>query len=271
MVDYQQEENNYPKAFMATGIIVAILAMLCYIIVFTGPPPPEMGTGGILVNYGTTDKGMGTDYMSTEEPSTAEHPNHTQPTKVNKVQPTPQKAVTEANDKKVVTQSAEDAPEVNNAKKATTKAVTTEQPTKPTKPALNQNALYKGKTNNGSGTGDGTTGTPGNQGNPNGSNLSNNYNGTGSGNGGLRIDNRSWERRPSVDDNHRSTGKIVVEIQVDKQGNVIKATAGAKGTTISDIDLFNKCENAARSAKLNAAADAPDTQVGYVTFIFKVR
>lgn len=271
MVDYQQEENNYPKAFLATGIIMAIMAVLCYIIVFTSPPPPEMSTGGILVNYGTTDQGMGTDYMSTEEPSKAEHPNHTQPTKVTKSEPTPQKAVTERSDKKVVTQSTEDAPEVNNAKKPTNKTVSTEQPTRPAKPTLNQNALYKGKTNNASGTGDGTTGTPGNQGNPNGSNLSNNYNGTGSGNGGLALANRSWTSRPSVDDNHRSTGKIVVEIHVDKQGNVLSAQAGAKGTTISDIDLFNKCEKAALNAKLNASDNAPDTQVGYVTFIFKVR
>jgi hypothetical protein len=62
-----------------------------------------------------------------------------------------------------------------------------------------------------------------------------------------------------------------VEIHVDKNGNVLSAQAGAKGTTISDNDLFTKCEKAALSAKLNASADAPDTQVGYVTFIFKVR
>jgi len=214
---------------------------------------------------------MGTDYMSTEEPSKAEHPNHTQPTKVNRAEPTPQKTVEERSDKKVVTQSTEDAPEVNNAKKPNSKAVSTEQPTKPAKPTVNQNALYKGATNNASGTGDGTTNTPGNQGKPNGSNLSNNYNGTGSGNGGLALENRSWTSRPSVDDNHRSTGKIVVEIQVDKHGNVLAARAGARGTTITDFDLFNKCEKAALSAKLNASDNAPDTQVGYVTFIFKVR
>jgi hypothetical protein len=271
MVDYQHEENNYPKAFMATGIIVAVLAVLCYIIVFTSPPPPEMGTGGILVNYGTTDKGMGTDYMSTEEPSMAEHPNHSHPTKINKAEPTPQKAVTEKNDKKVVTQNTEDAPEVNNAKKVTNKTLSTDQPTKRAKPTLNQNALYKGKTNNASGTGDGTTNTPGNQGNPNGSNLSNNYNGTGSGNGGLALANRSWVSRPTVDDNHRRAGRVVVEIHVDKNGNVLSATAGAKGTTITDYDLLNKCEKAALSAKLNASDNAPDTQLGYVTFIFKLQ
>src|SRR6185312_14342538 len=98
-MDYQQyqqeEENNYPKAFLATGIIMTVFALVCYFVVFTNPPPPEMGTGGILVNYGTTDQGMGTDYMSTEEPSKAEKPNHVKTTKVTKAEPTPQKTVTE--------------------------------------------------------------------------------------------------------------------------------------------------------------------------------
>lgn len=250
---------------------MAVMAFLCYIIVFTNPPPPEMGTGGILVNYGTTDQGMGTDYMSTEEPSKAEHPNHSQPTKVNKAEPTPQKAVAEQNDKKIVTQNTEDAPVVNNAKKVTNKTVSTEQPTRPAKPTVNQNALYKGKTNNASGTGDGTTNTPGNQGSPNGSNLSNNYNGTGSGNGGLALKNRSWVYKPSVEGSNRIPGYIVVEIHVDKQGNVVSATAGAKGTTITDYSLFTACENKAKTAKFNASENAPDVQVGYMTFIFKVQ
>ncbi|MFB9843189.1 energy transducer TonB [Mucilaginibacter ginsenosidivorans] len=268
----QQEENNYPKAFLATGIIMAVLMAMCYFIVFTSPPPPEMGTGGILVNYGTTDEGMGSDYMSTEEPSKAEKPNHTKPTKITETQPTPQKAVEQQSDKKVVTQNTEDAPEVNSNPKAHSTAVATQPVTKPAKPTLNQNALYKGKSTGGAGEGDGTTNTPGNQGKPTGSTLANNYNGTGSGNGGnLRMDQRSFVSSPKVEDNHRSTGKIVVEIHVDKQGNVISAKAGAKGTTISDYDLFQRCENAVRNAKLNALDTAPDTQIGFVTFVFKVQ
>jgi hypothetical protein len=270
-MEYYQEENNYPKAFLATGIIMAVLIALCYFIVFKNPPPPEMGTGGILVNYGTTDEGMGSDYMSTEEPSKAERPNHTKPTKVTKAQPTPQKTQEAQSDKKVVTQTTEDAPEVKANAKKVSNTPATQPVAKPSKPTVNQNALYKGKSNGGMGTGDGTTNTPGNQGKPNGSNLSNNYNGTGSGNGGLALANRSWISRPSVDDNHRSTGKIVVEIHVDKNGNVLSATAGAKGTTITDYELFNKCEKAALEAKLNPSDNAPDTQLGYVTFIFRVK
>ncbi len=271
-MDYQQqEENNYPKAFLATGIIMALLITLCYFIVISSPPPPELGTGGILVNYGTSPEGMGSDYMSTEEPSKAEHPNHTRPTKVTPAPPTPQKAVTEQSDKKVVTQNTEDAPEVNNSSKKPTKSVSTEQPARPAKPTLNQNALYKGKANGGTGAGDGTTGTPGNQGSPNGSNLSNNYTGTGSGNGGLALKNRSYVYKPSVEGSNRIPGLIVVEIQVDKQGNVLSAHAGAKGTTITDYGLFTQCENKAKTAKFNASEDAPDTQGGYMTFVFKVR
>jgi len=271
MLDYQQEENNYPKAFLATGFIVAVMAVLCYIIVFTNPPPPEMGTGGILVNYGTTDEGMGNDMTSVEEPSKAEHPNHTRPSKVTPAPATEQKTKVDQSDKKVVTQNTEDAPEVNASKKTTSKTVATEIPTKPAKPTLNQNALYKGKTNGATGEGDGTTNTPGNQGKPTGSTLANNYNGTGSGNGGLQMAQRNWTAKPSVADDHRSTGRIVVEIHVDRNGNVISASAGAKGTTITDYDLFTKCENAAKNAKLNASENAPETQVGYVTFVFKVQ
>jgi outer membrane biosynthesis protein TonB len=264
------EENNYPKAFAATGVIMAMLIALCYFIVFKNPPKQEDGTGGILVNYGTTDEGMGTDYMSTEEPSKAERPNHTKPTKVTKAPPTPQKAQVEQSDKKIVTQNTEDAPVVDANSKKPSKTVATQPAAKPSKPTINQNALYKGKSNGGTGEGDGTTNTPGNQGNPNGSTLTNNYKGTGSGNGGLQMAQRSFVNKPSVTDDNRRTGKVVVDIRVDKTGTVVYASAGAAGTTITDPNLLQKCEDAVKNSKLNASENAPDTQVGKVVFVFKV-
>ena len=269
-MEYYQEENNYPKAFAATGIIMGVLIALCYFIVFHNPPKQEDGTGGILVNYGTTDEGMGNDYMSTEEPSKAERPNHTKPTKVTKAPPTPQKTQVEQSDKKVVTQNTEDAPEVTDNSKKPSKTISTEPAKKPAKPTVNQNALYKGKPNGGTGEGDGTTNTPGNQGNPNGSTLTNNYNGTGSGNGGLQMAQRNFVSKPAVSDDNRRTGRVVVDIRVDKNGNVVYASAGAKGTTITDPNLLQRCEDAVRNSKLNASENAPDTQVGKVVFVFKV-
>lgn len=265
------EENNYPKAFLATGILLAVVIAACYFIVFKNPPPEENGTGGILVNYGTVDEGMGSDYMSMDEPSVAENANNTRPDKVTNATPTEEKSVVESSDKSVVTQNNEDAPEIAaNTKKPSTTVAT--QPNKTeSKPTINQNALYKGKTNNGVGEGDGTGNTPGNQGKPTGSTLTNNYNGTGSGNGGsLNMAQRNFTAKPTVTDNGRHTGKVVVDIRVDKAGNVIYAKAGARGTTLTDPTLLDRCENAVRSARLNPLETAPDPQMGSVVFVFKV-
>src|SRR5476649_1596341 len=164
-MDYQ-EENNYPKSFLATGIILGVMIALCYFIVFKTPPVQDQGTGGILVNYGTTDEGMGKDITSTEQPSVGEKENNTAQTKVTPTQPTDQKTQVDNSDKNVVTQNTEDAPEVaaNSKKPSQNIATETAKPVK--KQVVNTNALYKGSASKGSGEGDGTTTTPGNQGSP---------------------------------------------------------------------------------------------------------
>ena len=272
-MDYRQKENNYPKAFLATGIILAMLIGLSYFIVFQHPVKEEDGTGGILVNYGTVDEGMGDDYMSTEEASVAEKANNTKPDKVTTAPPTEQVTPTEDASKQVVTQNTEDAPEISNDKKPSQSVTAQQQPTKETpKPTVNQNALYKGKTNNGTGEGDGTGSTPGNQGKTTGTTLTNNYNGTGSGTGGnlQNMPQRNFVSRPSMDNDTRRTGKIVVDIRVDKDGNVVYARAGARGTTISDQSLLDRCEEAVKRSKLNQLESA-DLQQGTVVFVFKVQ
>lgn len=271
-MDYRSEQNNYPKAFLATGIILSIVVAICYFIVFKMPVKQEDGTGGILVNYGTVDEGMGSDYMSTEEPAVAEHANNTKPDKVTPAPPTDQPTQVNNSTKQVVTQNTEDAPVVSSDKKPSQTVQARQEVTK-AKPApvINQNALYKGKTNNGTGEGDGTGNVPGNQGKPNGSNLSNNYNGTGSGNGGLQMAQRSFITKPVVEGNNRIAGKIVVEIHVDKNGNVVYAKAGARGTSITDYTLLNQCEQSVKNIKLNSSDNAPDTQIGFYTFVFRVK
>ncbi|MFD1255803.1 energy transducer TonB [Mucilaginibacter terrae] len=273
MMDYRRQDNNYPKAFLATAIIMALLIGLSYFIVFQHPAKEEDGTGGILVNYGTVDEGMGDDYMSTEEPSVAENANQSKPDKVTPTPPTEEVTPTENSSKAVVTQTNEDAPEISNDKKPSQTVATQQKPTKePPKEVINQNALYKGKTNNGTGEGDGTGNKPGNQGKPTGSTLTNDYTGTGSGNGGnLNMTQRSFISKPSVSDNSGRVGKVVVDIKVDKQGNVISARAGGRGTNLFDSSIFSKCEAAVKNVRLNASESAPDTQEGTVIFVFKVQ
>lgn len=266
-----KEENNYPKAFAATGIIVAVIMALCYFIVFEVPAKPVEGTGGILVNYGTSPEGMGTDYTSTEEPSVAEKANHQQPTKVTTAPPTEQKTSEETTDKKILTQNNEDAPEVASNDKKASKTVSTEATKTVAKPTINQNALYKGKSNGGTGAGDGTTNTPGNQGNPNGSTLTNNYNGNGSGNGGnVGLGNRSFISRPKIDDRQRQAGYVYVECIVDKNGNISQVNIG-RGTTITDDALIERCINAVKNSKVTPDDNAPDQQRVRIPFKFVLK
>ena len=263
-----QEENNYPKAFLATGIIMALLIALCYFIVFKNPPVQEDGTGGILVNYGTVDEGMGSNQTSTEEPSVAEKANHTQPTKVNNAPPTEQKAQEDNSDKKIVTQTTEDAPTVATNSKKTSQSVAT-QPAKPVaKPVVNQNALYKGATNKGTGEGDGTSTTPGNQGSKNGSTLSDNYGPGGSGNG-LNMPNWTFVSAPDPQNIHRVPGIVVIDFIVDQNGNVISATTN-RAKTRADLSLIESCTNAIRNTKFTSSGPASGNQKGQYTFRFKV-
>lgn len=264
-----QEENNYPKAFIATTIIMSALIALCFLLTFKLPAKPEEGTGGILVNYGTTDAGMGTDYTSAEEVSRAEKANKTAPDKVTPNQSS-EKTSADKSDQKVVTQNSEDAPVVADNSKKSSNTISTDANKAKSKPVVNQNALYKGAKTTGTGAGDGTTNTPGNQGKPDGSLLTNNYNGTGSGNGGV-MSNRHFITQTTVSNPKRLSGRVVVDIRADKDGNIISARAGAKGTTIVDAQLLQACEDAAKKDRVNASDLAPDTQNGTRIYIFKLQ
>lgn len=263
------EENNYPKAFAATAVILAVVMALCYFIVFQSPAKHEDGTGGILVNYGTVDEGMGSDYTSTEEPSVAENANKTKPDKVTPAPPTEEKVQNEASDKNVVTQNNEDAPEVAANTKTPSPTVATQPTTKTvTKPTVNQNALYKGKTNSGTGEGDGTGSTPGNQGKTTGTTLTNNYNGTGDGNGGDALSARNYVVPPAKPNANNTEGRVIIEFRIDNDGNVISAGVG-RGSTLLEGDVVDKCLQAVKNAKVNPSSGVSDQKIYRQIFVFK--
>ncbi len=264
-----EEENNYPKAFLATGIVLAAVMALCYFIVFTNPPKQDDGTGGILVNYGTTDEGMGKDILSTEQPSVLQKANHTQPDKVTPAPTTDQKTQVDNSDKKVVTQNTEDAAEVAANSKKTSPTVATQTVKPEAKHVINQNALFKGNTTNkGSGGGDGTTTTPGNQGSPNGSILSTNYGPGGSGNG-LTLPNWKFVNPPDVKNEHRVPGIVVIDFTIDQNGNVLEAHSNRQKTH-AELNLVLNCENAIKNSRFTSSAPASGNQRGEMSFIFKV-
>ncbi|QBQ40511.1 energy transducer TonB [Sphingobacterium psychroaquaticum] len=269
-----REENNLPKALGLSALVMGVLVLIGFFVVFGGQEIPRYGMGGIIVNYGTADEGMGDDYMSVDEPSMDENANNVKPDKIDPETtpvPTPSKQVA---DKVVATQDMDDAPAVpKNEKPVKANADVSTVEKKNATPAVNPNALYKGKKNNAVGTGDGTGTTPGNQGSKLGDPLASNYGEGGSGDGNmmLTIANRRFEVRPNIQDDGQQAGRVAVEFSVNRSGVVTRARAGVKGTTISSRALLEKCERAVMGARLNQLPNAPDSQTGVIVFNFKLR
>jgi len=72
--------------------------------------------------------------------------------------------------------------------------------------------------------------------------------------------------KPSYDS--KEQGKVVVAIKVDKQGRVTSAVPGAKGTNVSDQTLWQLAKDAALLSRFVADPDAPEMQVGFITYNF---
>lgn len=267
------ETPEEKKSFTITSVIFVILFLLFTIFGLTYmDPPPE---NGIAVNFGTSDTGSG----------------EIQPTEP--VQMSPDQAQSEpvpAEEDDVLTQD-EEAP-ITLPKKEVKKPVVKPSETKPVKPAEKKpdkattdalNSFNKGPKQDGttqSGHGDNNEG--GDKGNPNGSLYANSFYGDGSGIGtgsgsyglngrGKPISSRLFIQECGVDDKNMPKniyGKVIVRIEVDKSGKVIKAEAGVKGTDEKSACLLEAAKKTALSYKWKPDNNAPDKQIGFIEINF---
>lgn len=275
-----------PKSYRIKSWGISITAHVVLMVVFwlasfTIPVQGEDSeVAGILINYGFDEEGVGEDAFNKEAPSTAEKEMLTPV--FEKSNPTTNSSSEVKADKDYATQSIEEAPVVTTGKPSTkTNTETKSDPTPTTNNTVNEAAIYKGKQNNATGGGDGNGGKPGNQGSVDGDVGSGTYGagmGTGTGanlgnsNGiALNLAGRKFLIKPNIKDDGQTQGKIVVEIKVDQNGTIIEASAGARGTTISNSGLWRKCEAAVMGAKLNSLSSAPDLQIGTVVFNFDLQ
>ncbi|MGZ4097574.1 MAG: energy transducer TonB family protein, partial [Bacteroidia bacterium] len=116
--------------------------------------------------------------------------------------------------------------------------------------------------NGGHGTGDGGGDGPGNG--P----------GSGPGNGpgfggkyGIDLKGRAVVKPPVLPKDTKEEGKVVVEITVDSEGNVIEANPNGRGTTTSSAILKAKAKQTALATKFNVDGKFEE-QHGTITIIF---
>ena len=223
--------------------LIVLLLLLAFGLPYQDPPPPEIGVEMSAddlteAEYGYSGKTGGGE--TTDE------------TNVN----------SNTEDNPTITQNTEEVP-------LTAKSTKKEPKIQPKKeePKVDETALFsKGKvkkngSGNGNGGGDGYA-------NGTGSGASDNGNGAGEGGTSFSLSGRGAKSLSTPKTNKTDVGKVVVEIKVDKEGNVIEAHGGAKGTTIMDNNIWRICEQAARRSKFSAKEDAPEIQKGTITYKF---
>jgi outer membrane biosynthesis protein TonB len=102
-------------------------------------------------------------------------------------------------------------------------------------------------------------------------NASGYYGNSGSGSGGnYQLGNRKAVDMPKPTYECNEEGRVFVSISVDQSGNVIKATAGVKGTTNSAACLLQRAKEAALKTKFNSDSKAPAKQVGTIIYNFSL-
>lgn len=261
------ETPEEKKSFAITSGIFVIIALICIFFGLTYmDPPPE---NGIAVNFGTSDNGRG-DVEPAETQAAAQQP-------ASKPVEAQEDLSTQEDDSPVVAPKKEKVKPITNPTKTTpTKTTPTKETKEEVKQTVNSAAtnMIKGKGKNpSSGEGDGDA--DGNKGKENGTIYGNSYygNGTGTGSGnGTKwgLNGRSLAGNDKILQKCNESGKIVVQVTVNKQGRVIDAQYSAKGSNSTSQCLIQPAIATAKTFKWNQAPDAPDEQIGFVEINFSV-
>lgn len=250
---------NQKKSIALTLGLHGIIALLMLLLNLTTPDPPFPeglaggGGGGSFVEFGTMD-------ISDVAPAPAPEPE-------------PEEEIMTNDDEQTVSIDQPEKPKNKPEKKEKIK----EQPKVKVDlvevPKVNQNALFKGgRRNNGGaqqGTGEGG-GLGDGKGTGNGSGTGSgdgggNGGGSGKGDGfGYDLTGRGIRSAAKVVDNSQETGTVVINIKVDKNGNVVSADGPARGSTTTSANLVKKSKEAAEKVKFSPSE--VEVQKGTMTF-----
>ena len=261
------ENKNKYIALGLTILFHTLLFLLFIFMVFVTPIPPfeikpvpeiEIGLG--MEGLGTKDAG-----------GSGQHEKDIATTETKEKSPTSENTATN-----IVTDETDTAVVVkkNKKNKKTTKTETPVQTEeKPSSDLLNALAALKNKKkHNGKGEGNGNTG-----GSENGTSTgvgdgSDTGHGNGTpgynGKGGYDLKGRKLLVKPARMTDNEEEGIVVVEIIVNEEGKVIKATPGQRGSTTTSSKLYSKARQAAYEAKFNPSVDDVKEQRGTYTFVF---
>jgi hypothetical protein len=236
------------KAISATLLVVGVIIIILLTVYFRTPIPPYPENGG---------QGMGLEINLGFESDENYNSQDIQ-----------QKTETE----NLITQDYEEADAIRETDTLKKAPKDKKQVKRQEKPILNQNALFKKRnTNNENSSNAGTFGTYSQQGSGIGDGSGTGKGqgtGTGIGNGvSFSLEGRTAMSLVKPKGDFQTSGKVVVEITVDKNGNVISAIPGVKGSTTLDEFLLQIAKDAAMSSKFSSNPKST-IQKGTITYRF---
>ncbi len=285
----QAEENKNRMISMGVSLgifLLLFLFLLLWVIPIPNPLFPEVtelpgGGGNTEINFGTYNEGTG----SVENNGIGAATNVVENTEV-----TPPQNNTETSENIVTSNDGENV-NIKETKPKVENNTTVITPTKPKEVAKPKTAAEiladkfnknKGKT----GGGDGNSGQAGNDGSPDGNPNTHGTGGAGIGSDGKDGDGHGPNSGPSsgsgssfslagrkllvppvLPKNISEEGTVVVEIVVDKNGNVIKAEANGRGTNTNSSNLKTIARQAAYATKFNVSGNEGE-QKGTLTMVF---
>ena len=273
-------ERNLRQTDRRRGIIVTAIVhslMLAANIVFgikyLDPPP----LSGVIVAYGTDADGAGSPAYNEQTPR--ETPAAVRPSE-QKYEEVPEEALSTQDQPSPVEVKKVEKPKEKKTEKPKEKApekpvettVTAPEPKKEQKPSdatarALANILDPG---NDASKGDGQN--AGYKGSPEGSLSSDKYGAGGvGGDGNYRLAGRKALTKPKPEYTGRDQGRVVVRVQVDRQGNVVSAKYSLQGTEVSDPVLIRNAERAAMQTKWQANPSAEPVQEGTIIYEFNLR
>jgi hypothetical protein len=269
----------------AARITVLIALLLFLLLFFVGPqyldPPEEYG---VAVNFGTTDFGSGNKSLA--QPKEAVEEKIVEETKPEPSVSEPTEATQRTED--VLTQENAEALAIKKQKEAEAKAkaeadriarekreAEERKKREEAEKVKNLDNLIGGvknsKGNDDGGEGDDNVG--GNKGQLDGDPYAPSYfGGSGPGKGGVGygLGGRGKPSREIYKQDCNEYGLVVVRIEVNRQGKVVKATPGIRGTTNTAPCLLEPAKKIALSHKWPADSNAPTTQIGFVSINFDI-
>jgi TonB family protein len=267
------EENGkkYDSKALAGTIIFHVALLLCFLFFGLSTPLPLPEEEGVLVTLGYSDQGTGQRQTLTASPPPPQ-PQTAQPA------PAAEDIATQSTEETVAipdsrqtrTQPRQQREETPREQPRPVQETVQQEPQPEPQPQVDQRALFPGRDRRTTESqNQGETGEQGNQGRPEGSTDGTAFAGGAQGSGvEFSLTGRRANYLPIPEYTAQAQGRVVVSITVNRNGEVTRATAGARGSTTSDQTLWKLAEEAARKARFDIKNDAPHEQTGTITYNF---